>query len=245
MIINKIGFVLSDTSRSRAYIQLLINENLIPSNFIVLDPGLKDEKILLGKPKKIKKELLDISYLGIEKKISFNPNTSIFETMQKFKINFKLIKSKSINEKEVIEFIKKTKQKYFIYSGFGGIILKDEILGIGKKFIHIHGGFLPKYRGSTCNYYSILNENKIGAASIIMKKKIDEGPIICSRKFKAPKMKHKIDHLYDPLTRAYVLIETIKKFVENNNLNEEKNVVELGTTYYIIHPLLKHFSILK
>ena len=243
MNLENFGIVISDTSRSRAYLQLLFYEKLIPSNFIVLDPDIEDKTNLLGKSKIVKNETYNISFLGYDSKFNFDPNISIFKSMNELNINFKIIKSKNINDNEVINQIKISEQKYFIYSGFGGIILKDEVLGIGKDFLHVHGGYLPTYRGSTCNYYSLIKENIIGASSIIMK--IDQGPLLISKKFKAPKCKKKIDHIYDPLVRAKILVDTLKKYLENGSFDPMKNKVDKGVTYYVIHPLLKHFSILK
>ena len=89
------------------------------------------------------------------------------------KIDFQVINSYSINEENVISLLKNSNLKFFIYSGYGGIILRKEVLNIGVKFIHVHGGYLPNYKGSTCNYYSIIEQNYVGAASIIMNEKID------------------------------------------------------------------------
>ena len=41
-------------------------------------------------------------------------------------------------------------------------------LNIEKKFLHVHGGYLPDYKGSTTNYYSLINENTIGASAIFL-----------------------------------------------------------------------------
>ena len=48
------------------------------------------------------------------------------------------------------------------------VLLKEKILDTGKKFLHIHGGYLPDYKGSTTNYYSLINENTIGASAIFL-----------------------------------------------------------------------------
>ena len=47
-------------------------------------------------------------------------------------------------------------------------ILKKEILSCRTKFIHFHPGFTPDYKGSTCFYYGILDQNNklISALSI-------------------------------------------------------------------------------
>lgn len=239
MNFSKFGMVMSDTSRSRAYLQLLLSSNFFPSNVLILNPQSSNSN-LLGNFSKTEKNQ---SYEKYENFI-FNPELSIFETLKKYKINFEIINAKSVNEKNVINKLKDYKEKFLVYSGYGGIILKKEVLSIGKKFIHVHGGFLPNYKGSTCNYYSVIKNDFIGAASIIMNEKIDAGPVLISKNFKPPNNKLLIDHYYDPLIRAIVLLETIKNLFKNKIIENSIND-KLGDMYYVIHPVLKHISILK
>jgi len=238
MRLNKFGMIMSDTSRSRAYFQLLIANNTIPSTIILLKPV--NFKNSLGNFSKSNNYDLYEKY----EDFSFNPEISVEESLKNSKINFRIVEAKSINETKVITILKDLIEEFIIYSGFGGIILRNEVLSIGKKFIHVHGGFLPDYKGSTCNYYSIIEKNFIGAASIIMNEKIDDGPILLSKKFKSPKNKLMIDHYYDPLIRAIVLLETIKMLL-NNDIKFKIHNKNSGDMYYVIHPILKHISILK
>ena len=78
-----------------------------------------------------------------------------------------------INNAELREYVKKITCDYIVFTGGG--ILKDKILDAGKKFIHIHPGIVPEYRGSTCFYYSIINEKKVGVTAFIMDKTLDNG----------------------------------------------------------------------
>ena len=41
-----------------------------------------------------------------------------------------------------------------------------KILSLEKYYLHIHGGPLPQYRGSTTKYYSLLKSNTVGASAI-------------------------------------------------------------------------------
>jgi methionyl-tRNA formyltransferase len=239
MNFEKFGMVMSDTSRSRAYLQLLIACNFFPSRVLILSPEGSNNNLLGNFSKSTNNE----SYKKFEN-FSFNPEFSVFQSLKSYKINFESINAKSVNEKNVIIKLKDFKEKFLVYSGFGGIILKKEVLSIDKKFIHVHGGFLPNYKGSTCNYYSIIKSNFIGAASIIMNEKIDGGPVLITKKFKTPKNKLLIDHYYDPLIRAIVLLETIKNLLKNKIIRNSINNKE-GDMYYVIHPVLKHISILK
>lgn len=240
MILDKIGIILSDTSRSRAYIQVLINNRFIPNSIILMEP--ESTNNFLGTPTtKIAPVDMDDSFKDLS---LFNPNIPVKETLAQHQLKFVKIDTKSINDKSVIETISKSNEEYFIYSGFGGIILKRDVLKIGKKFIHVHGGYLPQYKGSTCNYYSIIEDNSVGASSIIMTEEIDGGPILLRKTFSAPKDKEMIDHFYDSLIRANILLETIQSFTYNGCFSEIK-YKNIGDMYFVIHPVLKHIAILK
>ena len=83
-------------------------------------------------------------------------------------VKYGLASSSDINSEKVVSELAVRPEKVFIFSGYGGVLLKDNLLNIDKKFLHIHGGYLPDYKGSTTNYYSLINENTIGASAIFL-----------------------------------------------------------------------------
>ena len=113
-----------------------------------------------------------------------------------------------------------------------------------KKFLHIHPGKLPEYRGSTTIYYSLLQTNKVAATAIFLNEEIDKGNIICSKEFKFDFDAKLIDLVFDPLLRAEVLLAAIKLLSKDKNCEKTQNSL-MGTDYFIIHPILKHLAILK
>ena len=114
---------------------------------------------------------------------------------------------------------------------------------LGKKFLHVHAGVLPKYRGSTTAYYSLLEKNKIGATAIFLEKEIDAGKIVTSEVFPPPEDRTTIDYYYEPYVRARVLAKALKLYVEAGEFPETSQA-EGAETYYIIHPVLKHIAIM-
>ena len=216
--------VAADTTRSKYYLTELIRNKFFPT-YVLLLLNL-DAKLLPGQDSgESERELVDLlNNAGIEYQIS--PNSDI-------------------NSNEVLTIISNRVELVFIFSGFGGVLLGDNILSSGKKFLHIHGGYLPDYKGSTTNYYSLINENTIGASSMFLSKEIDCGPVLLRRKFSPPKNRTEIDHIYDSEARAKVLIETLEYYVESGSFNFELENNQGGETFYIIHPVLKHLSILK
>jgi methionyl-tRNA formyltransferase len=223
MNLNKIGIILSDTSRSKCYLKALIKNKLIPNYALIL---LNKKNTIIAGQKKItsKKEIISL--------------------LKKANINFKTINSHNINDNKVIKLIKNRSEKVFIFSGYGGRLLNEKILDIGKKFLHVHGGYLPDYKGSTTNYYSLICENKMGASAIFLTKNIDSGPLLLRKKFSAPNNRELIDHKYDAEVRAKVLVNCLKNYIlfRSWKFSKKKNLG--GEMYYIIHPVLKHLAII-
>ena len=124
----------------------------------------------------------------------------------------------------------------------GGGILKEDILNCESKFIHFHPGIVPNYRGSTCFYYSMINENQCGVTAFFMDKHLDTGKIILQKTFDSPNHEF-VDNVYDPYIRSETLVEVLKNnYLISKNLKEQSSE---GETYYIIHPVLKHIAILS
>jgi len=235
----KLGIILSDTSRSRAYLQTLLNKKIVPKVVVVM---VNSSQNLIGKPKRIvESPFVELKYDN--DLWAFNPNESIETTLIKKNLKYDKLDVNSINDAIVIPFLTNLKIDNLIYSGAGGIILNKELFSLGINFIHSHGGLLPKYQGSTCNYFSIIEENIIAASVILMNEKIDDGPIIHVIKLNPNFDKAKIDHYYDPLIRAIALV---KAFEINPNFNKlEKKESHQNSMYFVIHPVLKHIAILK
>jgi methionyl-tRNA formyltransferase len=95
------------------------------------------------------------------------------------KYNLPLLKTKNINDKSIIEEIKKTKCQMAIMADFGQILGK-EILTIFKfGIINIHPSLLPRHRGPSPVQQTILDGDKITGVSLILTgEKMDAGKII-------------------------------------------------------------------
>ncbi len=223
MYLKDIAMIAADTSRTLFYLKELIKNDLIP-NFIIL--------------------LVNDS---TSPKPGQNYNDSINELLKLLRnaeITFHIAENNDINSSEVVSLVGNRKESFFIYSGFGGVLLRDDILATGKGFLHVHGGYLPDYKGSTTNYFSLINENTIGASSIFLTKDIDCGPVIMRKKYPPPSDRINIDHIHDSEARSDVLVETLKNYISNGKFEFELEENKGGETFYIIHPVLKHISIL-
>ena len=244
MLMIDVAMVAADTSRSRVYIQSLVRNNLLPRFVLVL--ANKASAVLPGQINSSDFENNN-QYVEISHDYWSEANNNLLEpiqvTLEASSIEFEQLETTNLHDPTVIKSIQNRPESTFIYSGYGGVILRKELFLTGKKFLHVHGGYLPDYKGSTTNYYSLIVENSIGASSLFLDEEIDSGPLLKRKKFLPPEDREEIDHKYDSAARAKVLIETLQEY-QNSGEFQCKEDLEKGETYFIIHPILKHIAIL-
>ena len=224
---SKIGIILTPESRSKAYLQKLIQ------NKISLD-----EIIFMNDKRKISS--YDVKEINQSKKNSFDISIDVETTLKNNKLSYKEFDFVDINHPVLIDYIKNSQIDFYIFSGGG--ILKNEILNSGVKFIHFHSGIVPLYRGSTTFYYSILNEKKCGVTAYVMDENLDTGEVISQKFFEKPDHEF-VDEVYDSHIRSETLIDVIK----NNLIEKNQFTIQNpeGIRYFIIHPILKHIAMLN
>ena len=116
---------------------------------------------------------------------------------------------------------------------------------MGIPFLHLHSGILPTFRGSTTIYYSLLKTAQCGVSAILLSSQIDAGNIIKYKNYSPPDGNCNLDYEYDTAIRADLLVDVMLKYYKNNfKIKSEKQKINSGETYYVIHPLLKHLAIL-
>lgn len=180
-----------------------------------------------------------------KKNIFFKNDLNISKFALDNKIKLVRLKNTKINEPECLKAVEKLDEKYIIYAANYGDILCKKYFLLKKKFIHIHPGKLPQYKGSTTYYYEILNKNSLSFSAIFQSQKIDNGRIILFQKFGLKNIKKKyLDHIYDPFLRSKILVKVISKLKKKEKLLSYPQSKVGKNTFYVIHPLLKHISIL-
>lgn len=244
MRLTEIAMIAADTSRSKAYLQALVRHDLLPNHVILMQ-----NPTSTSLPGQIAADDR-VSNLAVSESDScwsealFDVNEPLAVTASRAGVSSQSAASNNINDESNVELIRQRPEGVFIYSGFGGAILRKEILTTGKRFLHVHGGYLPDYKGSTTNYYSLLAENLFGASSLFLTAEIDSGPVLIRKKFPVPHDRLKIDHVYDPAARAKVLVQTLLAFVRLGRWAYELSDNSGGETYFVIHPVLKHYATL-
>ena len=229
-IVKNLGIILADTGRSNIYLSLLIEKGMCPDKIVFLR---NDSESLPGQ---LKQQGSVQSILGHE----VDTTTSVAEKISMLESEIVISPTLDINSREFVLFLEDLAQEYWIYSGYGGVILREDILALNKKFLHVHGGYLPDYKGSTCNFYSSLEKEFFGASAIFLDREIDAGPLLMRKKFPVPASQLDFDYIYESVCRGDVLVSTLEYFLKNRVWPEVDADQSAGRTFYIIHPLLKH-----
>lgn len=232
-VLSEIACVLADTTRSQAYLQALVRGGLKPSECFILADSSED----------MRKCAEQSSPAGQH---YFNICEPLLETLEQNQIKYKFLSTKDINADTVEEALRGIPQRHLIYSGYGGYILRPHLFRLGKRWIHVHAGILPDYRGSTTVYYSMLDRGRIGATAIFLSEEIDEGHIIVEREFLPPADGELIDYIYEPYLRSCVLVDALRMYQKSGEFyeKEQEHQASRAEIYYIIHPVLKHIAIL-
>ena len=209
----KYSIILSNNERSYEYLKLLISKKKYP-NFIIHLDYKKDNK----------------------------SKNKIFSIIKKEKLNFKSFKGNSVDQGNIRKFLINLKDKIFVYSGYSAKIIKNKSILKKKFFLHSHTGKLPKYKGSTTIYYSLIEEKKIYCTTFIMNSQIDEGEILLIKKYPLLNNYKNIDN-YDNKIRAKNILYTLNNF---NKLKKNiKKYKDNYSHYYIIHPILRYIALKK
>ena len=91
---------------------------------------------------------------------------------------------KDPNKKLFEKKIKSFNADLYIFAGYGKILNNNIIKLPNKMCINLHGGKLPKYRGSSPMNWALINGEKDFSLSIIqLKKIIDGGPVLLEKNF--------------------------------------------------------------
>jgi len=229
-------FLAARTARSQAYAQCMAAHGLDPEQVLIY--GSKNG----GRPGQgvgIPRENLD--------QAGFVPDLSVSlqDSCQSRAWNITTLGSESVNSAEVAQKLGEMSPKLVVYSGYGGEIVSPELLGLNTPFLHIHGGWLPDYRGSTTIYYSILQERNCSASAILLSSDIDTGPIIARETYPAPPAGVDVDYVYDSAIRADLLVKVLGDYARQGEWRALRSqTADEGRDYYVIHPVLKHLAML-
>ena len=229
-------FLAARTARSQAYAQCMTAHGLDPEQVLIYGSS------NAGRPGQSPGGCCD----NVDQAVLL-PDLSVplEDTSRNRQWDTTILSCESVNSPEIIDRLTDTAPKLVVYSGYGGEIVSSELLGLSTPFLHIHGGWLPDYRGSTTIYYSILRERNCSASAILLSNEIDAGPVIARRSYPVPPAGLDVDYIYDSAIRADLLVKVLGDYTKQGGWPTLKSQTpEQGRDYYVIHPVLKHLAML-
>jgi len=234
MQLDRVVLLAAHTARSQAYLQALVANDLYPGQVILFG---KEQPVEVATNSRL------VSWQGVDFP---DLGESLLQSCRRAGIPVTSCPSDDVNAEEIAHCISKFAPRLVIYSGVGGQIVSEQLLGLGPRFLHMHSGWLPRYRGSTTLYYALLEGELPGVTALFLDREIDTGPVVTKRHYPRPPLDIDLDQIYDPAIRADLLVRVMREYARSGVLPavEHQNPDE-GVTYHVIHPVLKHMAILS
>ena len=149
-------------------------------------------------------------------------------------------KTNTINASIINNRLEAYKSKINVISTYPGEIVENKNI-LKKNLMHCHPGDLPKFKGSTTIYYSIILKKRICVTIFLINAKIDNGKILYKKFFNYPKNFKEIEKNFDNKIRAKTLVEYLK----SNKKHNFKKIKDNYLPYYIAHPIIREIVISK
>nr|WP_246413705.1 formyltransferase family protein [Rubricella aquisinus] len=155
------------------------------------------------------------------------------------------IAAPDVNDPAVRDVLRRQGGGVTLYAGLGGQIVSKETLECGVRFLHLHSGSLPEYRGSTTLYYALLNGQAPAVSAIWLDPQIDTGPVLARQSYPIPASGMDVDRLYDASIRADLMGRIVGEIARHgaDHLTPQPTEGPEGV-YYVIHPILKHIALM-
>lgn len=232
-IIPDISLLMQPSMRSIAYLRAFESLGILPAKVILLEGSIGN-----------KDELIREDDLFGYSADFFNIASDILDSLDGM-CPVVRVASNDINSHQAHEAIFNCSSRYIVFSASG--ILKHETFALGKRFIHVHPGLLPQYRGSTCFYYSLLENGSLGSTAFFMDEQIDTGDIIAASKFSVnydfkPGQRLFMDYILDPYIRSMTLKKVLAAYLEKGDISGQPQTPSERPAYYIMHPVLRRLA---
>lgn len=239
---SSIGLIAAPTMRTRAYLQMFEHHGLRPSVLFRLpgeEPGWSGPAEICV-PIRTRVKGNGQSLTG-DYDFTFRPAETIAETAARLGAAIIDLPNDDINSADCSQLVADSDASVVIYSGLPKVLLKPALLANGKRYLHVHGGYLPAYRGATGFYFGLLEKGLLGNTAIWVDEGVDTGSVVARRWYR-PEQTLDVDHVWDPVTRGDLLLHvllTAEKDGRYPSMPEEPE----QSLYYIIHPVLKHLAL--
>lgn len=229
---HKILLLCARTARSAAYVQALANAGIVPDGVLLYG----DACASVTSTRSLEVQTLP----GL-----FCPDVTedVFETVKRLGWPHEVCPEKELTSPELLAVLQSYVPDILVYSGYGGQIVPKSILQ-QIKVLHVHSGWLPKFRGSTTLYHEVIEQGQCAASALFLDEQIDTGPVLKRKRYPMPSPGIDVDYLYDNAIRADLLVATLTQLNTNQVLSPIAASPSPLPPYFIIHPLLKHLALL-
>jgi len=220
------GVLLQPSARGRAYLQMLLRELMIPDQVFVM--GCPNDDHSLATP---------ITY------DDFDPNESLRCSLATHGMDYIEIEGRELSDPNLAQTVRAASLDLCIFSGGG--ILPPSALTSARRWIHVHPGRLPDWRGSTCHYYGLLLEGIVEVSAFYMESGLDAGEVLCAERFEpeADWREADLDHVLDARLRGRVLVKAMQKVLRDGLQRGRTQDEAGGQMFYVIHPVLKEIAV--
>ena len=226
--VDRLVLLASENARARAYLDRMSKAGLRPQRAIVLNVPSIVQASVRSMPSAL-----------------FDNQTPVEAKCEQLGIPTQKIEADHINQPHVIRQVLQLPADYAVFAGPAGAILAEDYFSGHMKFIHVHPGRLPQFRGSTPYYYELFMRGRMTATAILMAAKLDAGQIIAEREFALPEQVQTLDLEFDPWMRAEILIPVLEELATAGSISSARNQVGPAQTFYVIHPVLKSLAVLQ
>lgn len=228
----EVGLILAPSFRSRAYVQMLVARGLRPG-LVIHIPGREAE---WHGPADVL-----VNFGANVESLLFRPGEPARATAAQQGWPAHELTNPDVNSPESIDEISALTPHVMVYSGLAKVLLKERLLATGKRFLHVHGGYVPAYRAATAFYFGLLREGRLGESAIWLDEGIDTGPVLM-REWYEPISGLDVDRIQDPVARADLLIRVLRHRCDTGSYPETPTSGP-SETHFIIHPVLKHLAL--
>lgn len=230
-----------DCPHSLIYLEALSRRGVIPQHVIVVTFSDKRQRLSFRRLMK-----------GVNLKSSNSQEKRLRLFLRKSRFAYSDLKVKTFYDLKLISKMKTFENCAFIYT-CGGIVPKNYFQDFGFRILHCHLGKVPEFRGSDCLFWSILQEDKIGASIFYMEERLDRGrliahmtmPLVLPKEYPYISTVSKsfysyLNEVVDPIIRAEFLSFVLAGFINRDYRylpNQNQDLIK-SRDFLSIHPRL-------
>jgi methionyl-tRNA formyltransferase len=221
----RLALLAADTPRARAYLDALVAAGRAPDRAILVELGTPQHD---PRPTPL-----------------FDATTPLPAALRRARVPAVRVPASAFEDPAVLRAIADgAGEELVVAAPPPGVLLAPAFFAIpGRRYLHVHPGRLPAFRGSTPMYHELLAEGRLTASALLLDEGIDTGLLLATRGFAPPADRSTIDDAFDPWMRATLMRSVVEAWAAGSPLAGRPQA-DGGRTYFVIHPVLRHLAIL-